>query len=82
MTEQDISPEEITQHYSALLDSVNLVNSIVNNTHNLQPEHLADAVAVNVEHMQTMLSKTFWTSEHNLGIVEAAIAAGNQYLEI
>jgi hypothetical protein len=53
--------EEIARHYSAAMDSVNLINAG-------QPEGMtdvdwADTVARNKEHLKIMLAKDFWTTE-------------------
>ena len=57
----DITPEQIAQHYSAAMDSVNLINAG-------QPEGMddadwADCLARNREHLKIMLAKDFWTTE-------------------
>lgn len=63
--------EEIARHYSAAMDSVNLINAG-------QPEGVEDAdwagtVARNKEHLQIMLAKDFWTTE-DLAPLQAASA--------
>ena len=63
--------EEIARHYSAAMDSVNLINAG-------QPEGMTDAdwadcVARNKEHLKIMLAKDFWTTE-NLTPLQAASA--------
>jgi hypothetical protein len=55
------TPEQIAQHYSAAMDSVNLINSV-------KPEYMsdtdwADCLARNKEHLTIMLAKDFWTTE-------------------
>jgi len=57
----DITPEQIAQHYSAAMDSVNLINAG-------QPELMddaewADCLARNKEHLRIMIAKDFWTTE-------------------
>ena len=54
--------EEIAQHYSAAMDSVNLIN-------NGQPEGMTDAdwadcLSRNKEHLVIMLAKDYWTTEN------------------
>ena len=63
MTTETQTPtaEEIARHYSAAMDSVNLINAG-------QPEGMTDAdwadtVARNKEHLVIMLAKTFWTTD-------------------
>ena len=65
----DITPEQIAQHYSAAMDSVNLINAG-------QPEGMddadwADCLARNREHLRIMIAKDFWTTE-DLTPLEAA----------
>jgi len=53
--------EEIAQHYSAMLDSVNLINAG-------QPEQMSDdewddTVSRNRQHLELMLTRDFWTDE-------------------
>jgi hypothetical protein len=57
----EITPEQIAQHYSACMDSVNLINAG-------QPELMddaewADCLARNKEHLRIMIAKDFWTTE-------------------
>ena len=73
MTTETQTPtaEEIARHYSAAMDSVNLINAG-------QPEDMEDAdwastVSRNKEHLVIMLAKDFWTTE-NLTPLEAASA--------
>ena len=69
MTTETQTSEQIAQHYSAAMDSVNLINSG-------KPETLTDAdwtacLSRNKEHLQIMLTKDFWTTE-NLAPLQAA----------
>ena len=53
--------EEIAKHYSAAMDSVNLINAG-------KPEGMTDAdwtacLARNKEHLRLMVAKTYWTTE-------------------
>jgi len=71
MTIETQTPEEIARHYSAAMDSVNLINAG-------QPEGMTDAdwadtVERNREHLKIMLAKTFWTTE-DLTPLQAASA--------
>ena len=57
LTEQ----EQIAKHYSACMDSVNLINAG-------QPEDMTDAewadtLKRNRDHLAIMLAKDFWTNE-------------------
>jgi hypothetical protein len=60
MTELTLE-QQIAKHYSAALDSVNLINAG-------QPEGMddadwADCLARNKEHLRIMIAKDFWTTE-------------------
>jgi len=55
------STEEIAQHYSAMLDSVNLINEIVASGDT--DDESTDTIARNKEHLTLMLAKDFWTDE-------------------
>jgi hypothetical protein len=69
--ENEITAEQIAQHYSAAMDSVNLINGG-------QPEGMTDAdwadcLSRNKEHLVIMLAKDYWTTE-NLAPLQAASA--------
>jgi hypothetical protein len=68
----DITAEEIAQHYSAAMDSVNLINA--GQPELMTDEDWADTVARNKEHLAIMVAKDFWTTE-DLTPFTAAIAA-------
>ena len=65
----EITAAQIAQHYSAAVDSVNLINAS-------KPESMSDAewaacVSRNKEHLKIMLGKDFWTTE-DLAPLQAA----------
>ena len=69
--ENTITPEQIAKHYSACMDSVNLINAG-------QPEGMSesdwlDTVARNKEHLNIMLAKDFWTTEDLTPLQQASI---------
>lgn len=68
MTEQ-LTPEQIAQHYSAAMDSVNLING--GKPESMTDAEWADCLARNKEHLVIMLAKDFWTTE-NLAPLQAA----------
>ena len=70
---QEITAEEIARHYSAAMDSVNLING--EKPENTTDEEWADTIARNKEHLRIMLAKDFWTTE-DLQPLHDAIAAG------
>ena len=66
--------EEIAQNYTAMGHSVDLLNAG-------QPEDTSDAdwadtVSRNVEHLQLMVAKDYWTTE-SMTAANAAIAANS-----
>jgi hypothetical protein len=61
MNMNEITAEQIAKHYSAAMDSVNLINGT-------KPELMTDAdwadcLSRNKEHLKIMLAKDFWTTE-------------------
>lgn len=74
------TPEQIAQHYKAMLDSVNLINGIVAGEQmaNDTQQNKQDCVNRNVEHLELMVAKDFWTTE-DMTPVNAAIAAGKNF---
>jgi hypothetical protein len=66
------SAEEIAQHYSAMGDSVNLINEIVASGDT--DEESVDTIARNKEHLELMVAKDFWGTE-DMTAVNAAINA-------
>lgn len=73
MTEITTQPtaEEIARHYSAAMDSVNLINA--GKPERMTDEDWADTVSRNKEHLNIMLAKDFWTTE-DLSPLQAAAA--------
>ena len=53
--------EEIARHYSAAMDSVNLIKA--GKPEGMEEADWADTVARNKEHLKIMLAKTFWTGQ-------------------
>jgi len=53
--------EEIAQHYSAMGDSVSLINA--GQPEDMSDEDWADTVSRNQEHLTIMLAKDFWGTE-------------------
>ena len=68
---QTPTAEEIARHYSAAMDSVNLINA--GQPEGMTDEDWADTVARNKEHLKIMLAKDFWTTE-DLAPLQAASA--------
>ena len=57
----DITAEQIAQHYSACMDSVNLINA--GQPEKMTDEDWADCLQRNRDHLKIMLAKDFWTTE-------------------
>ena len=55
------TPAQIAQHYSAAMDSVNLING--GKPDNMTEADWADCLSRNKEHLKIMLAKTYWTNE-------------------
>ena len=71
---EEVTTEEIAQHYSALGDSVDLINEYNSSPpSDLSADEIADAISRNKEHLSIMLAKDFWTTE-DMTAVEAAAA--------
>jgi hypothetical protein len=58
---EDLTPEQIAQHYKAAMDSVNLLNA--GKPEEMSDEDWADCVKRNKDHLEIMLAKDFWTDE-------------------
>jgi len=70
--ENEVTAEEIAQHYSAMLDSVNLING--GQSEGMEDDEWADCVSRNKEHLELMVAKDFMQGE-DLAPLQAAIAA-------
>jgi hypothetical protein len=71
MTIDTQTPEQIAKHYSAAMDSVNLING--GKPESMTAEEWADCLSRNKEHLVIMLAKDYWTTE-NLAPLQAASA--------
>ena len=74
---EEITAQKIAQHYSAAGDSVTLINELVALSE--RDDEQVDTVRRNVEHLEIMVAKDFWTTE-DLAPFNAAITAGNAVL--
>ncbi|QBQ72447.1 hypothetical protein CRP1_gp38 [Roseobacter phage CRP-1] len=76
----EVTTEEIAQHYTAMGHSVDLINDIVagNQDEDMEAADRQDTVDRNVEHLQLMVAKDFWTTE-DMTAANAAITAGQGY---
>ena len=80
MSDEVKTAEEIAQDYTAMGHSVDLINGIIDGTQmaDEEAEDRQSAVDRNVEHLEIMVAKDYWTSE-DMTAVNAAIAAGKSY---
>ena len=63
------TPAQIAKHYSAAMDSVNLINA--GKPDNITDADWADCLSRNKEHLVIMLAKDFWTTENLTPLQEA-----------
>ena len=72
--------EQIVQHYTAMGHSVDLINAVIDETQmeDESADEKNDCVSRNVEHLELMLTRDYWTGE-DMTAVDAAIVAGNAY---
>jgi hypothetical protein len=70
MENQTPTTEQIAKHYSAAMDSVNLINA--GQPEGMESAEWADTVARNKEHLRLMIAKTYWTTEDLTPLQQAA----------
>ena len=68
---EEITQEQIAQHYKAAMDSVNLINA--GQPEGMTAEDWADTLKKNKEHLKIMLAKDYWTTQ-NLTPLQTASA--------
>ncbi len=67
----EITAEEIAKHYTAMGHSVDLLNA--GKPEGMEDDDWTDTVSRNVEHLEQMLAKDYWTDE-DMAAVNKAIA--------
>jgi len=80
MSEEVKTAEEIAQDHTAMGHSVTLINEVIAGTQ-MVDEEAADkqsAVDRNVEHLELMVAKNYWTDE-DMTASNSAITAGKAY---
>ena len=77
MSDEVKTAEEIAQDYTAMGHSVDLINGIIDGTQMADEEaaERQDCVDRNVEHLELMVAKDYWTTE-DLAPFNSAITAG------
>ena len=80
MSEDVKTAEDIAQDYTAMGHSVTLINEVIAGTA-MADDEAADkqsAVDRNVEHLELMVAKDYWTNE-SMTASNSAITAGKAY---
>ena len=77
---EERTAEQLAQDYSAMGDSVSLINSVIagDSMAEADAEDRQGCVDRNVQHLELMVAKEDWGSE-DFTEVDAAISAGNDY---
>ena len=80
MSEDVKTAEDIAQDYTAMGHSVELINGIIDGSKMVddEAEDKQSAVDRNVEHLELMVAKDYWTDE-DMTAVDAAIVAGKAH---
>ena len=80
MTDEVKTAEDIAQDYTAMGHSVTLINEVIAGTQmaDESAEDRQGAVDRNVEHLELMVAKDYWTTE-DMTAVNAAITSGQAY---
>jgi len=80
MSDEVKTAEDIAQDYTAMGHSVDLINGIIDGTKmaDESAEDRQSAVDRNVEHLELMVAKDYWTSE-DMTAANAAIVAGKAH---
>ena len=83
MSEDVKTAEDIAQDYTAMGHSVELINGIIDESKmaDESAEDRQDCVNRNVEHLEIMVAKDFWTDE-DMTAVNSAISAGKSYTAV
>lgn len=81
MADEVKTAEEIAQDYTAMGHSVDLINGIIDGSKMADEEEAEkkDCVKRNVEHLELMKAKDYWTTE-DMTAVDSAISSGNSYI--
>ena len=73
--QETLTAEEIQAHYDAALDSVTVITDLM--ALDSRDDEQTATVARNVEHLQIMVAKDYWTAAQDLAPLNAAITAGS-----
>ena len=75
MTAENLTTEQIQQHYNAAMDSVNLLNA--GKPAEMSNNDWTDCVSRNVGHLEIMVAKDYWTSSQDISVLQSAIDANS-----
>lgn len=67
----EITAEQIAKHYSAAMDSVNLINA--GQPEGMDDAEWADCLSRNKEHLRIMIAKDWWTDQDLTPLQQASI---------
>ncbi len=73
--QETLTAEEIQRHYDAALDSVTVITDLM--ALDSRDDEQTATVARNVQHLQIMVAKDYWTAAQDLAPLNAAITAGS-----
>ena len=71
MINETLTPEQIAKHYSAAMDSVNLINA--GKPTEMSDADWADCLSRNKEHLRIMVAKDWWTNQDLTPLQQASI---------
>ena len=76
----ELTAEQIAQNYSAMGDSVALINDVIEGDAMADDDAAdrQDCVDRNVAHLELMVAKDYWTDE-SMTAANAAVARGSDY---
>lgn len=77
----EITAEQIAQHYTAMGHSVDLINRIIAGDEDeaMETADRVDSVDRNVRHLELMVARDYWTNE-DMTASNNAITAGKAYI--
>ena len=73
MLDETLTAEQVQKHYDAAMDSVNLLNA--GKPEDMTDEEWTDCVSRNVEHLEIMVAKDYWTDAQDVSVLQTAIDA-------
>ena len=73
---EELTQEQIAKHYAACMDSVNLINSYIEQLpEGMELVEANDTVKRNVDHIKIMIAKGYWSGAE-LKVLQDAAAKG------